>query len=92
MRTMTEMAREIYGEHMFWTDDQLLKRNAFAELVATEATEEANRRANASWSLMCEKMVAAEKEACAKVADYYSMHDQDTPSDIAAAIRARSNA
>jgi hypothetical protein len=31
----------------------------------------------------------AEREACAKVADYYSMHDQDTPADIAAAIRAR---
>jgi hypothetical protein len=27
------------------------------------ATEEANRRANASWTLMCEKMVAAEREA-----------------------------
>jgi hypothetical protein len=35
--------------------------------------------------------VEAEREACAKVADYYSMHDQDTPADIAAAIRARGN-
>lgn len=36
------------------------------------------------------KLVAQhEREACAKVADYYSMHDQDTPSDIAQAIRAR---
>jgi hypothetical protein len=33
-----------------------------------------------------------EREACAKVADYYSMHDQDTPSDIAEAIRARGEA
>ena len=32
---------------------------------------------------------ADEREACAKVADYYSMHDQDTPADIATAIRAR---
>jgi len=31
-----------------------------------------------------------EREACAKVADHYSMHDQDTPADIAEAIRARS--
>jgi hypothetical protein len=31
---------------------------------------------------------ADEREACAKVADYYSMHDQDTPADIATAIRA----
>jgi hypothetical protein len=34
---------------------------------AAAATEEANRRANASWSLMCEKMVAAEREANSKV-------------------------
>jgi hypothetical protein len=35
--------------------------------------------------------VEAEREACAKVADHYSMHDQDTPADIAEAIRARGN-
>jgi hypothetical protein len=35
--------------------------------------------------------VEAEREACAKVADYYSMHDQDTPADIAEAIRNREN-
>ncbi len=29
--------------------------------------EEANRRANASWTLMCEKMVVAEREACARL-------------------------
>jgi hypothetical protein len=34
---------------------------------------------------------ADEREACAKVADYYSMHDQDTPADIAEAIRNRGN-
>lgn len=34
-----------------------------------EATEEANARANASWTLMCKKMVAIEREACAKVCD-----------------------
>jgi hypothetical protein len=32
---------------------------------------------------------ADDREACAKVADHYSMHDQDTPADIAEAIRAR---
>jgi hypothetical protein len=31
------------------------------------ATEEANRRANASWRLMCEKMVAAERAACVQL-------------------------
>ena len=41
----------------------------FAALVREEATAEANRKANASWSLMCEKMVAIEREACAKVCE-----------------------
>ena len=41
----------------------------FANLVAAKATEEANARANASWTLMCKKMVAFEREACAKVVD-----------------------
>jgi hypothetical protein len=38
---------------------------------------------------LVERVVAEEREACAKVADHYSMHDQDTPADIAEAIRAR---
>ena len=42
---------------------------AFANLVAAKATEEANARANASWELMCKKMVAFEREACAKVCE-----------------------
>jgi hypothetical protein len=42
---------------------------AFAHLVAAKATEEANARANASWTLMCKKMVAIEREACAKVCE-----------------------
>jgi hypothetical protein len=41
---------------------------------------------------LVEKVVAEEREACAKVADHYSMHDQDTPADIAEAIRARGQA
>jgi hypothetical protein len=41
---------------------------------------------------LVERVVAEEREACAKVADHYSMHDQDTPADIAEAIRARGQA
>ena len=41
----------------------------FAHLVAAKATEEANAKANASWTLMCKKMVAIEREACAKVCE-----------------------
>ena len=73
---------------------------AFAKLVADKATEEANARANASWTLMCKKMVELEREACAKVCD--DKHDTwrwddepdsaSGPRDCAAAIRARGEA
>ena len=67
----------------------------FAKLVAAKATEEANARANASWTLMCEKMVAFEREACAKVCDELS--DKHTwegcyADECATAIRARGEA
>ena len=41
----------------------------FAKLVAEKATEEANARSNASWTLMCKKMVAAEREACVQIVE-----------------------
>jgi hypothetical protein len=73
---------------------------AFAKLVADKATEETNARANASWTLMCKKMVELEREACAKVCD--DKHDTwrwddepdsaSGPRDCAAAIRARGEA
>ena len=42
---------------------------AFTKLVEDKATEKANARANASWTLMCKKMVAAEREALANYFD-----------------------
>ena len=67
----------------------------FAALVEAAATEKANERANASWSSMCEKMVAAEREACAKVCDSRYMGDNSREDMEAkrcgAAIRARGN-
>jgi hypothetical protein len=45
------------------TDKDIVR---FAHLVADKATEEANARANASWTLMCKKMVAIEREALAQ--------------------------
>jgi hypothetical protein len=53
-----------------------------------KAIEETNRRANASWALMCEKMVAAEREACAKVCDEWGPKNM-TATAIAEEIRAR---
>jgi hypothetical protein len=68
---------------------------AFANLVAAKEREEANARANASWTLMCKKMVALEREACAKVVDDIESRciakDVDDPplNHVASAIRAR---
>ena len=62
---------------------------AFANLVADKATEEANARANASWTLMCKKMVAIEREACAKVCAEVGEHPSLTPQHCAESIRAR---
>ena len=61
----------------------------FAKLVAEKATEEANARANASWTLMCEKMVAFEREACANVADEYMRDCEGRSFGVGTAIRAR---
>ena len=69
----------------------------FVALVRADEREETNRRANASWSLMCEKMVAAEREACAKVCETYNKrqcyNDEDmaVAKECAAAIRNRGN-
>jgi len=65
---------------------------AFAKLVEEKATEKANARANASWTLMCEKMVAFEREACAKVADEYMRDCEGRSFGVGTAIRARGEA
>lgn len=55
-----------------------------------KAVEEANARANASWTLMCKKMVDIEREACAKVCEEYANGLERNYSEIIAdAIRAR---
>jgi hypothetical protein len=64
---------------------QCLDIERFAALVRADEREETNRRANASWTLMCEKMVAAERETCAKVCEEH----QFASIGLAAAIRAR---
>jgi hypothetical protein len=84
-----------------WFDDRVKAFEAFAKLVAAKSTEEANAKANASWTLMCKKMVAIEREACAKVcesewgkgyrddgSDAWLAHDNAVYA-CAAAIRAR---
>ena len=85
-----EITREAGG---FDATPEFLER--FANLVAAKATEEANANKNASWTLMCKKMVAFEREACAKVVDDIEARciakDVDDPplNYVADAIRAR---
>jgi predicted nucleotidyltransferase len=93
-----EMAREA---GLFYMDyirvDSMKQLEDFAHLVADKATEEANAKANESWTLMCKKMVAIEREACAKVCDGLAdMHEKmnqwgshKTADTLAQAIRAR---
>ncbi len=90
-----EMAREAGWPDSLVAPIIMAKLNDFAKLVEEKATEEANARANASWTLMCEKMVAFEREACAKVCDELS--DKHTwegcyADECAGAIRARGEA
>jgi hypothetical protein len=66
-----EMARQAgISIRSNWAEQEL---EAFAKLVdakaTAKATDEANARANASWTLMCKKMVEAEREACAKIVE-----------------------
>jgi hypothetical protein len=86
------------------TANQVPKRflEIFAKLVEEKATEKANARANASWTLMCEKMVALEREACAQACENLPIPNQFSESegsvwdvtciDCAEAIRARGQA
>ena len=60
--------------------------------VESAATERANERANASWALMCEKMVAAEREACLAEVEqgiWFDKSKDEILASIADAIRAR---
>ena len=75
----------------------IVELERFAALIEAAATEKANERANASWSSMCEKMVAAERDACAQVCEQQARHAGDPVTfytavgQCASAIRARGN-
>ena len=72
-----------------WHDPVVI---AFAKLVAKHTLLNTDPSSFMSYQEGLEAGRLAEREACAKAADHYSMHDQDTPADIAEAIRARGNA
>lgn len=110
MKTIQEMTQEAGAEEVAadngdyfegctaFSDKEL---EAFATLVREEAIAEASAKANASWTLMCEKMVSIERDACAKVCldwmepfsgfNDYCKGGIDGLVKAAKAIRARSN-
>ena len=61
----------------------------FTKLVAAKATDEANARANSSWTLMCKKMVEAEREACLQIQEDWQY---TYANDLVQKIRARAQA
>jgi hypothetical protein len=72
-----------------WFDDRAKAFETFAKLVAEKATEETKARTYASWTLMCKKMVALEREACAKLCDELQDIPATEPHHCAEDIRAR---
>ena len=63
-----EMARQVARQpDRIYAPDEKEFLYYFAKLAADKATDEANARANASWTLMCKKMVEVEREACAEI-------------------------
>ena len=95
MKTIIEMAREA-GLIVDANQSGFDSVQTFTVLV----TEQANARANTSWALMCKKMVAIEREACAKVCEQglpiasslSALDDMEMWGEkFAVAIRARGN-
>ena len=93
MRDTIDMAREagIIDPRDAFSEEHV--QAVLQDLKAFEALIRADEREVRSmrWDEYIAKAIEAEREACAKVADHYSMHDQDTPADIAEAIRNRGN-
>jgi hypothetical protein len=100
MKTVIEMAEEVGAyiaelpleNAVLFEVDILSGRSAKLEAFAALVTEQANARANTSWALMCKKMVADEREACAKVCDEADKYNRHISREIAGAIRARGQA
>ena len=94
-KTIMQMARESWLDVYGLAHDRqsfIKALEAFAALIREEATAEANAKSNASWAMMCEKMVVIEREACAKVCESRMTPGTGSVAILngaAAAIRAR---
>jgi hypothetical protein len=69
IRMARSVMEERGGSRMDDEEDLIVYSLQLAALVEEAATEAANARANASWSVMCKKMMDFERESCAKVCD-----------------------
>ena len=92
MKTMIEMAHEVYGEHTFWTEDQLLRLKELERLVRADERE---RLAKIQFESILQA-IKIEREACAKVCDEVERKSTKQPPMVgqgcqacAVAIRAR---
>ncbi len=76
MRDTIDMAREVYGEHTFWTEAQLLRLKAFAELVRADERKETDRL-----RALCDELLS----------ELYVYRASKYLKDTTEAIRARGN-
>jgi len=56
MKTIIEMAHEVYGEEKFWIEKELLNLKAFAELVRADERDK--------WMERAHIMILGEREGC----------------------------
>ncbi len=88
MKTTIELAHEVYGPEKFWTEDELLKLKAFADLVRADEREQGQKWFDAV-TAQHKQLILAEREACAKVCD--DLHPGLATKRAAEFIRARGN-
>ncbi len=86
-----ELATKVYGE-CDWHESALHHLEAFAKLVAEKVADGVSKHAETHRLDDIEIAVAAEREACAKVAEDWSKRDDDVGAFVAKAIRARGEA
>ena len=86
MKTVIEMAREVYGENTFWTAPQLERLERFAELVRADAIAD-EREACAK---VCDDFERAKWESVKNIIQNGGRLAVADPMHCAAAIRSRS--
>ena len=66
---MNERDKEIAKQVKWTVDVTYAELEKFADLIRADTMEAATRAANQSWMLLAKSMIAAEREACAKVCE-----------------------